>query len=380
MRIVILGGGFGGLNSALWLGKKLKHTDHEVVVIADKPDFLYRPSLIWVPFNEREITDISFPLAPTLEKVGVEFIEAHVKQVLPKENKVIFQNESKIHYDFLVIATGGFADYEKIQGLTGNTSSIYWAEDALKTKEELENLQSGDTVAIGVAQGNPCQSIAYEFIFELDAFLKKREKNVSLTFFTFEEALSKSAGEKAAELSKKHMEEKGITYHCNVEIEAVDKEKIELNNGLTIPYTFSMILPPYRGADYIFASSGLHHENGMIPVHATLQTEQWENIYAVGDTNRIIDMPHEWKKGRAAEIQAHVAAENIFNNIQGIKKEKKYEENLLGLMELGTDGGMLSVKYPKSKNSSSLMEWSMDGPIPHIMKVALEKYYIRKFS
>ena len=48
MRVVILGGGFGGVNAALWLGDKLEGTSHEVILVTDKPDFLFRPSLIWV--------------------------------------------------------------------------------------------------------------------------------------------------------------------------------------------------------------------------------------------------------------------------------------------------------------------------------------------
>lgn len=379
MQIVILGGGFGGLNTALWLGEKLQDSNHEVILVADKPSFLFRPSLIWVPFGQRKIDDISIPLSPALQKAGVQFIKNKVTQILPKENKVAFQDQTTLNYDFLVIATGGFPYYEKIEGLKGNTLSIYDTEGALKTKKRVEYLKSGDPVVIGVAQGNPSPGMSYEFLFELDAYLKHKKIQSSITYFTYEQELFDHTGKKVTKLLKKHMQEKQIPHHCNVSLEKVDATQVYLSNGISVPYSFSLILPPYKGADYIFASKNLDHKNGLIPVNSYLQSIQWENIYAVGDTNIILDMPII-KNGRAAELQGQVAAENIYFQIQGKTQQKEYQNSLLGLMELGTDGGMFMIKYPTSKLSSSFIEWASDGAIPHLLKIAFEKYYLWKLS
>ncbi|MMZ65245.1 hypothetical protein D1872_276400 [compost metagenome] len=86
------------------------------------------------------------------------------------------------------------------------------------------------------------------------------------------------------------------------------------------------------------------------------------------------------KNGRAAELQGQVAAENIYFQIQGKTQQKEYQNSLLGLMELGTDGGMFMIKYPTSKLSSSFIEWASDGAIPHLLKIAFEKYYLWKLS
>ncbi len=377
MRIVILGGGFGGLNTALWLGEKLKDSYHEVVLIADKANFIFRPSLIWVPFGQRTIEDISFPLAPTLDKAGVKFIEKQVSEIRPRENRIVLKDQSTLDYDYAVIATGGFPDYAKIEGLRGNTSSIYYAEDALKTKLEIEGLDSQKPVIIGVAQGNPSSWMSYEFLFELDAYLKQKRLNPSITFFTYEEDLFNQAGENGTDILKTHMQEKGIAYHCNVNLQRVDEEKVFFSNGLYIPYGFSLILPPYKGAEFIFSSKDLNHQNGLITVNPFLQSVQWENIYVVGDAN-LLPNQQIMKNGRAAELQGQVAAENIFLRLKGKSQNKEYEDSLLGVMELGTDGGMFVIRYPHSISSSSVIEWAMDGTIPHLMKMAFEKYYLWK--
>lgn len=379
MRVVILGGGFGGLNTAIRLGEKLKSSNHEVILVADKHEFIFRPSLIWVPFGERKIEDISFPLHTTLQKAGVQFIKNKVASVFPKKKRIIFQDHKMLDYDFLVVATGGFPDYEKIEGLKGNTASIYDAEEALLTKQRIEGLKSGDPIVIGVAQENPCQTISYEFLFELQAYLIQQKINSSITFFTHEKELLDLGGKKATELLTEHMQENQISYVSNVTIDKVEQGKVSLSNGISLPFALSLILPPYKGADYIFLSDDLDHENGLIPVNSYLQSIQWENIYAVGDTN-LIGQKTMIKNGRAAEIEGHIAAENIYSQLQGREAHKEYHDSLLGVMELGTEGGMLMIKYPASTPRSSSIEWASDGTVPHMMKVAFEKYYLWKLG
>ncbi|WP_134702084.1 NAD(P)/FAD-dependent oxidoreductase [Ammoniphilus sp. YIM 78166] len=377
MRIVILGGGFGGLNTALRLGEKMRESNHEVVLIADKSNFIFRPSLLWVPFGQRKIEDISFLLAPTLDKAGVKFIQKQVSKIMPRENRIVFHDQSALDYDYAVIATGAFPDYAKIEGLRGNTSSIYFAEDALKTKLEIESLDSQKPIIIGVAQGNPSSWMSYEFLFELDAYLKQKRRNPSITYFTYEKDLLNHGGKNVTEILKTHMQEKGIAYHCDVNLQKVDEENLFFSNGVAIPYGFSLILPPYKGAEFIFSSKELNHQNGLITVNTFLQSVQWENIYVVGDAN-LLPNQQVIKTGRAAELQGHIAAENILLRLKGKSQTKEYEDSLLGLMELGTNGGMFVFRYPNSKSSSSIMEWAMDGTVPHLMKIAFEKYYLWK--
>jgi len=379
MRIVILGGGFGGLNSALWLSDHLQESEHEIILVADQPNFLFRPSLIWVPFGARKIEDISFSLETTLNKAGVQFILNKVVQVLPKEKKVVLEDETAINYDFLVIATSGFPDYASIEGLKDNTASIYHAGDALKTKEGVKTLKSGEPIVVGVAEGNPCPCNAYEFLFELDAHLKHHKIESPITFFTYEEELFDLSANKASHRLEKHMQEKNISFYCNVKLDKVDKENVYLSNGEILPYSFSLILPRYKGADFIFLSNDIDHENGLIHVNHHLQTIKWDNIYAVGDTILIKDMPM-LKNGRGAELQGHIAAKNIYSQLNGEPPKKEFQDSLLGLLELGTDGGMFMVKYPTSKLASSFFEWAADGAIPHLMKIAYEKYYMWKLS
>lgn len=376
MRIVIVGGGFGGLNAAFWLGPKLRDSQHEVVLVADKSHFLFRPSLVWVPFRDREIQDISFLLEPPLRKIGVRFLQKRVISILPKETQIVFQDESRLCYDYLILATGAPPDWNEIPGLKENTASIYYEKDALETRKRVESLIGGQPIVVGVAQHNPTPGCAYEFLFELETYLRKRNKSSPMSFFTYEKEMFNHKGEKVTELLEKQMQKRQIPFYCNVTVTKVDEGRVLLSNGVSLPFSFSLILPPFKGADLIFSSPDINHVNGLVQANSYLQSIQWDNLYVVGDGN----MMEGYKSGRVAELQGKIAAENIYNRIRGLTQQKEFHYELIYVMELGGDGGMFIAKYPLTKKGTAYLEWAAEGTIPHLIKLAFEKYYMVKFS
>ncbi|MBO6585960.1 MAG: FAD-dependent oxidoreductase [Gracilimonas sp.] len=73
MKVLVVGGNFAGSTAALEIKRKLGD-EVEVTLIDRNPDFLYIPSLIWVPTGRREISDISISRKEVLEKRGVKFV------------------------------------------------------------------------------------------------------------------------------------------------------------------------------------------------------------------------------------------------------------------------------------------------------------------
>ena len=74
-KVLVLGGNFGGLTAALAIRHEL-HGDVDVSVVSASDRFVFNPSLIWLRFGKRSPDDITFPLAPTFEEHGVEFVHA----------------------------------------------------------------------------------------------------------------------------------------------------------------------------------------------------------------------------------------------------------------------------------------------------------------
>jgi sulfide:quinone oxidoreductase len=372
MRIVVIGSGFGGLNAAVDIRNKLKHFQHDITVISDKENFIFRPSLIWLPFHKHSIEKITFPLRPTFEKIGVRFIEKNVQSLMPKQNYVICDDDVIIEYDYLIIAPGASPDWARIKGLEGKSASIYDISSALNVRKKLEELKEGEPIVIGVAQENQNQGIAYEFLFELDAYLNERRIKCPITFFTYEKELYEGNGKESSKKLEELLAKKHIPYFRNVSIELVDEDKIYLNNGEQLSYSFLLVLPPYKGKDCILSSKDFEHKNGILPVHETLQSVQWDNIYVVGDANNIKGT----KTGRAAEHQGILAAENIVKQMHH-EPLGTFQHDTLYMMELGKEGAMFIMD--KSSKQGTL-KWTMSGMMPHMMKRAFEKYYLLKFS
>ena len=90
-RIVVLGGGFGGLTAAFeltrLLGKKA-----EVTVSSEDDKFIFIPSLPWVAMGGRSAADITFPLKPILERKKITFIHEAVNGVDADAAKVLPAN------------------------------------------------------------------------------------------------------------------------------------------------------------------------------------------------------------------------------------------------------------------------------------------------
>ena len=82
----------------------------------------------------------------------------------------------------------------------------------MKTRERVRELESGASIVIGAAQGNPGPAISYEFLFELHTYLQQHEIKANITYFTYEKELFEQAGDQATKHLQKHMQEKEIPY------------------------------------------------------------------------------------------------------------------------------------------------------------------------
>ncbi len=115
-RVVVLGSSFAGMTAALELRKRLGER-HEVVVLDPRERFTFIPSLIWMPFGNREAGDVTFPLGPLYEGRGIEFVNERAASVDVAGHVVRTPAGTVIEYDKLLVATGPRLAFEKVPGL-----------------------------------------------------------------------------------------------------------------------------------------------------------------------------------------------------------------------------------------------------------------------
>jgi sulfide:quinone oxidoreductase len=109
------------------------HGDVDVSVISASDRFLFNPSLIWLPFGKRAPADITFPLEPTFDTHGIEFVHAEATQ-LDLAGQAVQTTAGRYLYDYLVITTGYRNNFDVAPGLGpgGNAHTITTLDEAVR--------------------------------------------------------------------------------------------------------------------------------------------------------------------------------------------------------------------------------------------------------
>lgn len=390
-KVLVLGGNFAGLTAALTVQAELG-AGVEVTVISPAHRFLFTPSLIWVPFGERTLDQISFPLRPTLERRKVECVHEAATSIDPDIKTVTTESGSTFHYDHLVIATGYQNDFDGVPGIGpgGHADTITTADDAFAASYSWHKFTAnpGDVV-IGATQGAGCFGAAYEFLFNTAYQLKKAglSKQVKLTYVTAEPFLGHfgigglPGGERLLRMFTEHS---GIQVRTGAAMEYVDDGRLRLTDGTDLDFRWAMIIPAFRGQDVVAKVTEIVDDRGFVRVRDTYQTHAYDDVYAVGAA-AAVEVP--WttpvpvgvpKTGFPTEQQARVAARNIASQVRGEepRAHKAFGDiPALCVMDAGNNGVLIVADKMLPPRRAGLM---LPGPQSHAMKLAFERYFLWK--
>ena len=100
-KILILGGGFAGVEAAI----QLRKYDYEVCLVSNRDYLFVYPISIWIPVKKRKFDDVKINLDSLAKKHGFELIIDEVEKISSKDNLVILKDH-QINYEYLVVAMG----------------------------------------------------------------------------------------------------------------------------------------------------------------------------------------------------------------------------------------------------------------------------------
>ncbi len=190
-EITIIGAGFAALTAIREIRKSDKNI--KITLIAPKAEFIYLPSLIWIPSGQRSGEDLRINLDAFFKKHNVNFYAGSVTTIKDAGRTVVTdtvdENNGEIKNDALIIASGG-RFIKKLPGIEHAITICEGIQAAEKMRDKIKAMDSG-TITLGFG-GNPKEPSAmrggpmFELLFGLDTQLRNegRRDKFKLVFFS----------------------------------------------------------------------------------------------------------------------------------------------------------------------------------------------------
>lgn len=345
-KVIILGGGFAGVQTAIELQKSGKF---KVTLVSDR-DYLYiYPISIWIPVRTAEFDDVKVPLADIRKKYPFEVIVDAVKEIHAADRQVVCETQI-LSYDYLVVAFG--ADKMKHKGVENTLSICGKPEISLAIRDGLDQLieKGSGKIAVGFG-GNPKDKSAvrgdpaFELIFNIHNLLKKKKlrQNFELTFFAPMEQPGARMGQNALPMLNKLFDRYHIEKRVGKKITGFEPNSIVFEDESKLNADLILFIPASAGHRVLQSSDLPLSDAGFIRIDNFCQVHGYSEVYAIGDI-AAMEGP-EWiaKQGHVAELMGRNAAFNILETEKGSEKRKGYQESLNILCVMDTGDGAAFV-------------------------------------
>lgn len=342
-NLVILGAGTSGTMMANHLVDKLPKQEWRITIIDQYKTHYYQPGFLFLPFDIYKPKQVKKDGKKFIPK-KVNYIQKKIDLILPEQNKVQLEGNEIINYDILIVATGTKIAPQETEGMADemwykNIFDFYTYEGALGLRNALREFNEGKLVVHITEMPIKCPVAPLEFAFLADSYFKNKgvRDKVDITFVTpLDGAFTKP---KATQALHYLLEEKNIKEVTDFNIERVDYEnnKIVDYTDVEVDYDLLVTVPTNLG-DELIERSGMGDDMNYVPTNkATLQTKDYENVFAIGDAT---NLPAS-KAGSVAHFEAEILTENIKRYIEGKPLKEEFDGHANCFIETGNGKALL---------------------------------------
>ncbi|PZO11800.1 MAG: FAD-dependent oxidoreductase [Leptolyngbya foveolarum] len=357
--ICILGGGFGGLYTALALSKLNWEDEQPDIVLVDQRDrFVFAPLLYELVTGELQTWEIAPPYEELLANTGVRFHQSGVEQIDLETQQVNLTDGAQLSYDRLVLALGGETPMDMAPGVAEHAIPFRSLEDAYRLKEKLRQVEDSSPEKIRVAivgGGYSGVEIACKVAERLGDRAKirivERASEILQTSPEFNQKAAKEA------LSEKKV---WVDYETTVTEVTADSLSLEYKGKIdTIPVDVVLWTVGNKVSPALDSLDLPRNPNNQFIIEPTLQVKDHVDLYALGDLAEGLDAEgHKVPTtAQSALQQADYAAWNIWASLTGRPLLPFHYQHLGEMMTLGTDNATLTGLGVK-----------LDGNLAHVVR------------
>lgn len=364
-RVLILGGGFGGMYAALEFERALERgANLDVTLVNHDNFFLFTPMLHEVAASDIDVTNIVSPIRKLLCKVT--FFHGEVESIDLEQKRVGLSHGHDKHchalpYDHLVLALGASTNFFDIPGLAPRAFTMKTLSDAIALRNHLiANLEEADfecgaslrtglmnfVVAGGGFAGVETIAAMNDFLREAVRFFAHlREDMLRIILVSAGPVILPELGEKLGTYAQRKLTEQKVEIHANCKVTAVTDHDITLSDGTTVT-TNTLVWTAGISPHALLGTLPCPKTKGRVLVNEYLEVPGWSGVWALGDCAMVPDRKtgsfhpptaqHALREGR-------VAAQNILATVQqGWKRPFVY--STIGLLApIGKRTGVANI-------------------------------------
>jgi NADH dehydrogenase len=286
MKVTIVGGGFGGVKTALELAKN-KHT--EITLISDKPDFQYYPALYgtatghskrqaWVALGE------IFGNTP-----NVKVIIDTITSIQPDDKRLVAKSGNVYEYDHCVLALGAVTAYFGIEGLDTYAHGIKSAEEINRLKHHLyeqmgerHTIDKNYVIVGGGPTGVELAATLGTYLERLRVYYKLPAHKIHITLVEAAPRVLARMNEKTSKNVEKRLKKLGVKVETGKVVQSANSDTLIVSGrpikSQTIIWTSGVANNPF------FKNNEQHFElskNGKVVVDEYMKAGK--DLYVIGD-------------------------------------------------------------------------------------------------
>ncbi|WRL40010.1 NAD(P)/FAD-dependent oxidoreductase [Cyanobacterium aponinum UTEX 3222] len=343
-KIVILGGGFGGLYTAIKLAQFPWQESNPEIVLIDKNDrFLFSPLLYELITDEMQSWEVAPSYYELLSNTSIRFLQDTVTEIDDTARQISLKNNGDLSYDYLVMALGGKTPVNQVSGASDFAIPFRTLEDAYRVKEKLRVLENSDLEAIRVVVVGGGYS-GVELALKVADRLGKRGK---IRIVDRGSEILSDSPEFNRKTAEKALRDRTIWTDLETEVTNITEKDISLsykNQIDTIPVDLVLwtvgTKPVMLEKKFPFATNA----QGKIEINSYLQVKDNSVVWALGDLVECYDQQGK-KLPATAQVafqQADYCAWNIWATIEN-KPLLAFKYQPLGeMLALGKDSATIS--------------------------------------
>jgi sulfide:quinone oxidoreductase len=331
-RVLVLGGGFGGIATAVALRSHLEPAD-EVVLVERRPRFVMGLRKNWGLVGASTLAEGERPLAALGER-GIEVVAGTIDAIRPGAHEAEVDGRT-IAADALVVALGAERDPGRVPGFREHAIDVY-DEGANETGAAAIDAFTGGRVVIGIfGVPYPCPPGPYELALLLGERLAARGVPGGIFVFTPQAGSLPVLGDAGCAAFDGRLASEGITLRPKTTATAVEPAAV-VAADTRIPFDLLLGVPPHRVPEVVSAA-GLAEPGAWVKVDpATLET-RFPGVYAIGDVTAIplaSGMPLP-KAGVFAHAQGEIVAARIADQLAGRTPTATFDGHGMCFLETG---------------------------------------------